>query len=232
MAMIEDQVKQTRCTTCDADHEYKQAKVPAQRRKKEAPSGLPAEALGVAARKRPTVETADLIDPADAIHLPDSATSESPASAPAPANPDEVPLVAAEAPGAGEAGIGDAAAAEAPPEEDDEGPVHRRLIRATLPRPEGQPPERKLPEFTMHQREVNGNRAGRAHRRGPRHGQMRGPQGSGQPARFGGPRHGPGHVPRHGSGEGGGQGPHGHGNRPGPGQPGSRHNRHGRKRGR
>jgi hypothetical protein len=31
---------------------------------------------------------------------------------------------------------------------EDDGPVHRRLIRATLPRPEGQPPERKPPEFT------------------------------------------------------------------------------------
>ena len=31
VAMIEDEVKQTRCTTCDADHEYKQAKVPAPR---------------------------------------------------------------------------------------------------------------------------------------------------------------------------------------------------------
>src|SRR5262247_2954106 len=35
VAMIEDEVKQTRCTTCDADHEYKQARVPAQRKKKE-----------------------------------------------------------------------------------------------------------------------------------------------------------------------------------------------------
>ncbi len=25
VAMIEDEVKQTRCTTCDADHEYKAA---------------------------------------------------------------------------------------------------------------------------------------------------------------------------------------------------------------
>jgi hypothetical protein len=33
VAMIEDEVKQTRCTTCDADHEYKQAKVPVSRRK-------------------------------------------------------------------------------------------------------------------------------------------------------------------------------------------------------
>ncbi len=33
VAMIEDQVKQTRCTTCDADHEYKQARVPVRRKK-------------------------------------------------------------------------------------------------------------------------------------------------------------------------------------------------------
>src|SRR5262245_55520543 len=36
VAMIEDEVKQTRCTTCDAEHEYKHAKVPAPRRKKPA----------------------------------------------------------------------------------------------------------------------------------------------------------------------------------------------------
>jgi len=34
VAMIEDEVKQTRCTTCDAEHEFKHAKVPAPRRKK------------------------------------------------------------------------------------------------------------------------------------------------------------------------------------------------------
>ncbi len=34
VAMIDDDVRQTRCTTCDAEHEYKQAKVPASRRKK------------------------------------------------------------------------------------------------------------------------------------------------------------------------------------------------------
>ena len=34
VAMIEDKVKQTRCSTCDADHEYKQARVPSPRRPK------------------------------------------------------------------------------------------------------------------------------------------------------------------------------------------------------
>src|SRR5688572_4275134 len=41
VAMIEDEVRQTRCTTCDADHEYKQAKVPASRRKKAGELVLP-----------------------------------------------------------------------------------------------------------------------------------------------------------------------------------------------
>ena len=34
VAMIEDEVKQTRCSTCDADHEYKQARVPSPRKPK------------------------------------------------------------------------------------------------------------------------------------------------------------------------------------------------------
>src|ERR671913_1696084 len=34
VAMIEDDVRQTRCSTCDAEHEYKQAKAPTLRRKK------------------------------------------------------------------------------------------------------------------------------------------------------------------------------------------------------
>src|SRR5215208_8148117 len=40
VAMIGEDVKQTRCTTCDADHEYKHAKVPRQRRKSETPAAL------------------------------------------------------------------------------------------------------------------------------------------------------------------------------------------------
>ena len=40
VAMIGDDVKQTRCTTCDAEHEYKHAKVPRQRRKADSPAAL------------------------------------------------------------------------------------------------------------------------------------------------------------------------------------------------
>jgi hypothetical protein len=45
---------------------------------------------------------------------------------------------------------------------DDDGPVHRRLIRATLPRPEGQTPERKAPDFTMHNPAAGSIRSGTA----------------------------------------------------------------------
>src|SRR5438270_4746603 len=46
VAMIGDAVKQTRCTTCDADHEYKQARLPRLRRKSEPPAALAAQGFG------------------------------------------------------------------------------------------------------------------------------------------------------------------------------------------
>src|SRR6187455_945750 len=45
VAMIGEDVKQTRCTTCDADHEYKHAKIPRQRRKTETPAALYSQVL-------------------------------------------------------------------------------------------------------------------------------------------------------------------------------------------
>jgi hypothetical protein len=38
VAMVGNDVKQPRCTTCDTEHEYKHAKVPRQRRKSDAPA--------------------------------------------------------------------------------------------------------------------------------------------------------------------------------------------------
>jgi hypothetical protein len=225
VAMIEDAVKQTRCTTCDADHEYKGAKIPAQRRRKDSAAPALVDAPTAGPRKR--------------------AASEPPPEPPLASASDDIPDVVAAAPPADESAAVAAAPQALPPAdtpdeateerefEEDEGPVHRPLIRATLPRPEGHVPERKEPEFTAHQRgDANGNRRGR--RRGPRPGQARGPQGSGGtgPARFGSPssrngqgqRHGSGFGPRHGSGPGHGQQRQG----PGTGRPG----RGGRKRGR
>src|SRR4026207_1633841 len=55
VAMIEDEVKQARCTTCDAEHVYKGARVP-KRRKKETPAALYKEVLATMAE--PDAETA------------------------------------------------------------------------------------------------------------------------------------------------------------------------------
>ena len=54
VAMVGEDVKQTRCTTCDAEHEYKQAKVPPQRKKKAAPGALYQEVLAGIPRKPAT----------------------------------------------------------------------------------------------------------------------------------------------------------------------------------
>ena len=171
VAMIDDEVKQTRCTTCDADHEYKQAKVPPQRRKRTAAGGELSEGGG---RLRPVDE--------------------------APGSEEEIIAAAPEADelleGQSEpAGELPADEPETPPPADEDGPVHRRLIRATLPRPEGQTPERKDPEFTIRQPGMRGpgGKRGRHQRAAP-------VQGGATASRFGGPRH---------SGGGGGSG-HGH----------------------
>jgi hypothetical protein len=215
VAMIDDQVKQTRCSTCDADHEYKQAKVPPARRKKlEAALGDGAEAL----LRRPSA------DPDQELEAePEAQPASEPEHQPeVHASEDVVPLAAAEETHA------DANTDEEPPRpSEDEGPVHRRLIRATLPRPEGQVPERKIPDFTIRQpgrggREFDGNKNGQRH--GRRGGGMR----------FGGARQGgPGQGPRHGSGQGQRQHGPGHGQRQGGGnRGGGGRGGGGRKRGR
>jgi translation initiation factor IF-2 len=217
VAMIEDDVKQTRCTTCDAEHEYKHAKIPSPRRKKP-----------VGAVAAPPVEATDSV-----LVVADAETD---AGEPLDETVDEVPVRSAEIP---------ASANEPEPVEgeelepsvaDDEWPVHRPLIRATLPRPEGQAPERKPTDFTIRQSgsrfdgQRNGNKS-----RGNRQGrQAQGGQASGQ-SRFGSSRHGS----RHGGGQQTGNQQQRHGNRQGssgqrggrPGQGGGGHNRGGQNRG-
>ena len=136
VAMIEDEVKQTRCTTCDADHEYKAARVPPPRRKRsDAIGGEPPEGI---LRPRPAAEdTEQMEDGPEAEIVNDEAPETFPdVPVPAPAdNPDTdaVPLAAG-------------------PRDEEDGPVHRRLIRATLPRIEGAEREpRPIPTFTVHE---------------------------------------------------------------------------------
>ena len=61
VAMVGEDVKQTRCTTCDAEHEFKHAKVPRQRRKNEAPAALYAQ-VAASAPKRVTHDAPASID--------------------------------------------------------------------------------------------------------------------------------------------------------------------------
>lgn len=207
VAMIEDDVRQTRCTTCDADHEYKHAKVPP-RRKPALPGAVPAPPA-----PRESVEPETVAD--DETAVPEAAETFDPAPPDAASGPEEGEPVQAAA--------------------EEDGPVHRRLIRATLPRPDGQPPERREPDFTIRQPNFrgrpfdqnNGQRQGRRQPRdagGSSFGFSR--QGQGQ----GGPRHGSGQAPRHGSGQGSGPGFRPGGNRPGH-PAGSRGPRHGAGRG-
>ena len=218
VAMIEDEVKQTRCTTCDAEHEYKHAKVPAPRRKK--PVAATATPVPVEPAEPPILVAEDtvvdtVVDVIESEPVLPVETIEATKEPEAVVVVDE-PVVA---PG------------------DDEWPVHRPLIRATLPRPEGQPPERKPTDFTIRQSgdrfggQRNGNKS-----RGNRHAKQAQGHSSGQ-SRFGNPRHGSGPGSRQGGQQGGNQQQR-HGNRPGPsGQrggrpgPGGGHGRPGQGRG-
>ena len=172
VAMIEDDIKQTRCTTCDAEHAYKGARVP-RRRKKDTPTLVPP-----AAEMPPAMEAVE-DEPVEAFEAEDvtepAAESEPPV--------ESEPAVQAET---------NQKAEETPPVSAmEDGPVHRPLIRATLPRPEGQKTERPLPEFTM--RQANG-RGGSHGFRGNGRPKMRahGTNGNRPHGRFSGPRQGGG----------------------------------------
>jgi hypothetical protein len=160
VAMVEEDVKQTRCTTCDAEHAYKGGKAP-RRRKKETPATLYKEVL----EGMPDADGANLLStPATVVEKVEAEPTSNPIENPQagysvpkdvqsdfPATDRE--LVEAEVPAA------HPAASEVETETPDEdaqpmvaaedGPVHRPLIRATLPRPEGQKDARPLPEFTI-----------------------------------------------------------------------------------
>ena len=128
VAMVGDEVRQTRCTTCDSEHEFKHAKVPPQRRKKELTGALYQQVLAGMPRKVvPAGLDASPDSSDDAAHLVETESE--------PSVPEEAVEVAAVA------AIAD--------DSDSDGPVHRPLIRATLPRLTDDPPQRREPEFTI-----------------------------------------------------------------------------------
>jgi hypothetical protein len=216
VAMIEEDVKQTRCTTCDAEHAYKGARVP-KRRKKETPSALYKEVLAgmpeveeapvLAAVSAPAVapvppDLADAVARAPVETVNDSSVAELPPAAPFAVDP------ALESAPPDETGPGydDAESPADGPVVD--GPVHRPLIRATLPRIEGQKDARPVPDFT----------ARHVPQRGSGHGGFRGDwdrmrmrtgSGSGN-----GNSHGHGNAHGHGNSNRAQGGPRFQGNRP------------------
>lgn len=210
VAMVGDDVKRTRCTTCDTEHEYKHAKVPRQRRKSDSPAALYAQ-VAAGAPKRVTAH-AGAPPPADEHDDDVDVGSGSEAIEDASLDHDEhaddtevkVDLTPEDDRVVEEVETGED---EEESRADEDGPVHRPLIRASLPR-EGQPPPvRPIPEFTIRQP------GGRANRFRPRH---QGHQGGGQPFRgdrsngssFGGPG-GPGGQHRAGPRHSGGRPPQG-----------------------
>jgi hypothetical protein len=161
VAMIGDDVKQTRCTTCDADHEYKQAKVPRIRRKTETPAALAAQGFGAPKLHEHASKPVPLsTDEPAAPPMPQSENSADDA--------DTQVAFAEDNSQSGEIESGaDATEGDETPTAD-EGPVHRRLIRASLPRAEGQPPPtRPNPEFTIRQPNNRQNRFRMRQGRGP-----------------------------------------------------------------
>ena len=158
VVMAGDEVQQTRCTACDAEHPYKHGKVPAKKRKDGA---LYDEVLaGVLKPKRAPASEAEH----EAEHAAEGAVAVAVAPEPTPA-----PVVVAAAPVAVAPRVEPMAASEPAPvapvgeeasEPEPAAPLwgHRQLIRAQLPRIEGQvPAARPLPDFTMRNNRYGGN---------------------------------------------------------------------------
>ena len=175
VAIVEDVIRQTRCTACDAEHPYKGAREPRLRRK-------------------PGTEALD-----DQVLA--EASGSVPAGSASQASGGEVPVAAA---ADADRPVDDARAGEGSDETESsvEEPAtavwmtHRQLIRATLPRTENeQPPPRPIPEFTMHQRQTRGSRAfrfsghggGNGNANGNVNGNVNGNTGGRQGHGFGGP---------------------------------------------
>jgi hypothetical protein len=171
VAMIGDAIKRTRCAVCDAEHEYKAARVPAPRRRAEQPAALFAQVLD------------GLQPPAARLHAPPATVDD---AAPAP-----VAEAGTDSPGTIDIEprsvvVPDATAAPdasaAPPSavaDREEGPVRRPLIRAQFPKREGQEPTRNIPEFTVQSLRNRG-------RQGPGRGRHGAPFGHGHGAGTGG----------------------------------------------
>src|SRR5438034_229552 len=141
VAMVGEDVKQTRCTTCDAEHEYKHAKVPRQRRKNETPAALYAQVLASGPKRVAHEGTANGGDAAAVAGVAASPDAPDDHGEDSRETPEAVEAAAQNEPAPQSDEVPADENADADNERDEEdGPIHRRLIRASLPRPEGQQP--------------------------------------------------------------------------------------------
>ena len=195
VALVGEAIRQTRCSTCDADHVYKAARLP---RRKKSDGALDDQVLADAAPGQLVAQKGDVETAPPATLAAAADGSDDPVVSKVPEN--DPP-----APGNGSDGEAEPAS---PDTRTEVWAAHRPLIRATLPRTENDPPTpRPIPEFTMHQRR---SRGGHAFRQGGWQGQG---QGNGN-VRHNGFRHG---RSAHGQGQNPGNGPGpNHGNGPGP----------------
>lgn len=146
VAMIESEIKQTRCVVCDAEHEYKDGKIPSARRKK--PSlGLYSQVLD--GLQGPQSQPPPPSRPSRDADTHETGSDETETAGRA------LPVTTA-SPIVGHAPLaqsGDSNTTARSSAISEEGSVRRTLIRAALPRPEGQPLQqtRSMPEFTVRQ---------------------------------------------------------------------------------
>jgi len=181
VAMVGNDIRLTRCTTCDTEHPYKGGKVPRLRKKKTAVEAAYDEVLESVTSKQDQPQ-------AVLVTHPEAEEADAPAA-------DDDAQDATEAPAHSD--NGNTPAQTAP----EEVRLHRPLIRAQLPRIEREPVARPAPEFTIRQAnkrqgrfQNNNSRPGRFAKSGGQGGNSRGPaggqggrQGGGRPQGHGGP---------------------------------------------
>jgi hypothetical protein len=181
VAMVGDEIRLTRCTTCDTEHPYKGGKAPRLRKKKTPVQAAYDEVLDSV--KQDSQPAAGVVSQVDAEDV----------------EPDLSPTPPGEETHQSSTNHGNNGNAPAPAEEVR---LHRPLIRAQLPRVEREPAARPVPEFTIrqtnkrHGRFQNNSRPGRFAKGGGQNSQ-RGqggphggrPHGHGPSARPGGGRH-------------------------------------------
>jgi len=172
VALVGNSIRQTRCSTCDAEHEYKEAKVPKKRGKGDS-SEVADLSGGVLVTSKPAANGTG------SDEVVDNGTPE-PEVAAAPAA--DTPASAAQTSASVQEADDQNGNHSGPDNPQPDGWFsHRPLIRASLPRTDGEPPPaRAIPEFTMHQRHGRafGGRGGFRHgHQGAGNGQYRGGSG-------------------------------------------------------